>query len=212
MDSNNMTNNLTFAFQTPMAPKGYIPGRFQVNNKKLKALRPKLFKFSHFIFGSSMDHKPFTLQFMREGDVQPAVVISLDPLLVACYSDELDAVTVQYLPSELIPKLKLKMYSKLLTVNGYGKRPTKDVTLGPNALGNYASVASIIADLYTDDTLRLNTLKNAFEEEWWNHTVNLGRKYLEDHPGMARNGIGNRNDLAKPIKNIKFKMKFHLYP
>jgi hypothetical protein len=55
-------------------------------------------------------------------------------------------------------------------------------------------------------------LKNAFEEEWWNHTVNLGRKYLEDHPGMARNGIGNRNDLAKPIKNIKFKMKFRLYP
>ena len=164
------------------------------------------------MFGNSMDHKPFTLQFMLEGDVQPAIVISLDPLLVACYSDELDAVTVQYLPSELIPKLKLQMYSKLLTVNGYGKRPTKDVTLGPNALGNYASVTSIIADLYTDDTLRLNTLKNAFEEEWWNHTVNLGRKYLEDHPGMARNGIGNRNDLAKPIKNNKFKMKFCLYP
>ena len=82
----------------------------------------------------------------------------------------------------------------------------------PKALANYASITSIIADLYTDDTLRLNTLKNAFEEEWWNHTVNLGRKYLEDHPGMARNGIGNRNDLAKPIKNIKFKMKFRLYP
>lgn len=212
MDSNTMTNNLTFAFQDPMTPKGYIPGCFQVNNKKLKALRPNLFKLSHFMFGNSMDHKPFTLQFMREGDVQPAIVISLDPLLVACYSDELDAVTVQYLPSELIPKLKLQMYSKLLTVNGYGKRPTKDVTLGPKALGNYASVTSIIADLYTDDTLRLNTLKNAFEEEWWNHTVNLGRKYLEDHPGMARNGIGNRNDLAKPIKNIKFKMKFRLYP
>lgn len=212
MDSYNMTNELTFAFQNPMEPKGYIPGRFQVNNKKLKALRPALFKFSHFMFGNSMDKKPFTLQFMREGDVQPAVVISLEPLLVACYSDELDAVTVQYLPGELISKLNLQMYSRLLTVNGYGKRPTKDVTLGPNALGNYAGVASIIADLYTDDTRRLNALKGAFEEEWWNHTLNLGRQYMEAHPGMARNGIGDRNDLAKPIKKIKFKTKLHLYP
>lgn len=148
MDSNNWMNHLTFAFQNPMAPRGYVPGQFTVNMKKLKALRPDLFKFSSFMFGNSMDAKPHTLKFMREGDVQPAVVISLEPLLVACYSDELDAVTIQYLPSELISKLGLKMYSRLLTVNGYGKRPNKDVTLGPNALGNYAGVSSIITDFH----------------------------------------------------------------
>lgn len=212
MDSNNWMNNLTFAFQNPMARRGYVPGQFSVNMRKLKALRPNLFKFSSFMFGNSMDAKPYTLKFMREGDVQPAVVMSLDPLLVACYSDELDAVTLQYLPSELVPKLRLQMYSRLLTVNSYGKRPNKDVTLGSNALGNYAGVASIIADLYTDDYPRLNALKASFEEEWWNHTIRLGREYMAEHPGMARNGIGFRDAEAKPINKIKFKTKMKLYP
>lgn len=212
MDANNITNNLTFAFRDPIAQRGYIPGRFTVNNRKLKALRPNLFKFSNFMFGNSMDAKPYTLKQMREGDVQPAVVMSLDPLLVACYSDELDAVTIQYLPKELITKLNLQMYSRLLTVNSYGPRPNKDITLGPKALGNYASIATIIADLYTDDYQRLNSLKASFEEEWWNHTISLGRQYMESHPNMARNGIGYRNAESKPTNKIKFKTKMKLYP
>ena len=212
MDSNNFTGYNTQPFEDPFASRGYQPGWFSVNMRKLKALRPKLFKFSSFLFGNTMDAKPYFIQLMEQGDIQPAVVVSLEPLLVSCYSDELDAVVLLYLPNELIQKLGLKMYSRLLTVNSYGTRPNKDVTRGPKALGNYASIATVIADLYTDDVQRLMTKKAEFSEEWWNRTIQLGRQYMEDRPGMARNGIGYYAAVAKPISKIKFKTKMRLYP
>lgn len=53
MGSYNMMNNVSFAFQDPIAQRGYVPGQFTINMRKLKALRPNLFKFSSFMFGNS---------------------------------------------------------------------------------------------------------------------------------------------------------------
>ncbi len=212
MDSNNFMGYNMQPFQDPFKNRGYHPGWFSVNMRKLKALRPNLFKLSSFLFANTLDAKPYFIQQMEQGDIQPAIVICLEPLLVSCYSDELDAVVLLHLPSELISKLGLQMYSRLLTVNKYGTRPHKDLTLGPKAMGNYASFSPIIADLYTDNFQRLSVKKAEFSEEWWNRTIQLGRQYMEDRPEMARNGIGYPGAVSKPISKIRFKTKMKLYP
>ena len=67
------------------------------------------------------------------GDTQPAVVVSTQPLLIAAYSDEMDAVVMLKFPAEFVEKYSLSVGDRLTTSNVYFNRPRRHTRRG---LGN----------------------------------------------------------------------------
>ena len=51
---------------------------------------------------------------LKDGDTQIAKVISLDPLLISCYSDEFDSILIYKYPTKLVEMYNLKE-NQLLT-------------------------------------------------------------------------------------------------
>lgn len=151
---------------------------------------------------------------MNDGDIQTAVVVSIDPLLVACYTEDFDAVILQYYPTELGKKHGWDLHKRLITVNTYNGlgavRKNKDIYPGQDAKGRYKSFGPLIADLFTDNTERLERKKREIPEEYWQRTLYLGNEYMRKHPKIARNGLGFAFKDSQNIDNIKFHKKIKL--
>ncbi len=192
-------------------PGRFNPGLFRANKKKIKALKPQLFRirWSH--------HRLDTWQVihtqLNDGDIQPAVVVSVNPMLVACYTDELDAVAIQCYPQALGEKLGWKVGTRLLATALYNPplmKAHKDLDRGPGDRGKYKAFGPVLADLFTDDAERLARKKGEIPKELWERTMALGHQYLVDHPGMARNGLGFQFQEAIPLEKMKFDRKIRL--
>ena len=77
---------------------GYNPGRFKVSMKKIKSLFVELNLTKAEI--KSVKKNLFNIKrTLKSGDMQLAKVISLEPLLIACFSDEFDSVLIYEYPS-----------------------------------------------------------------------------------------------------------------
>ena len=107
------------------------PGELTLSNQKLKQLRPDLYGILGLICKAK---DKYCLGFTKiekikahiyYGDSQPAVVISLKPLIVAAYSEDLDCILPLKFPNKFVKNYKLKEKSRLLTINIY---TTKKIT------------------------------------------------------------------------------------
>ncbi|MBR1433444.1 MAG: hypothetical protein IJ585_19810, partial [Ruminococcus sp.] len=76
--------------------------------------------------------------YLMNGDTQPAVVVSLSPLIISAYSDEMDGVLFLKFPDALADMYGLSVGARLVTSNIYipGNKPVKDVYAGPYYMGN----------------------------------------------------------------------------
>lgn len=206
-------NFVPFPDQKHFTPGAFNPGLFSLNKEKLKRLRPQIFGLSA-LTNHNLDHVAYIMNQMNDGDMQPAVVVCVDPLLVACYNDEFDAVTLLYFPARLGRRYGWELYHRLMTVNAYNGfgllRRNKDIDPGPRASTRFKSVGPLVADLYTDDVERLERKKREVPAGWWDYTIQLGEKYMREHPGMARDGLGFRFEDARPIAGIKENPKLRL--
>lgn len=189
----------------------YNPGLFDLNKKKLKALRPQIFGLR--LGQKNIDTWQNIYSQLNSGDIQPALVLSTAPLLVACYSDDMDAVAMLCFPEELGRKMGWTVGRQLIVVAAYNTpimKANKDLDCGPRNCGKFKAYAPVIADLYTDNTERLERKKREIPQELWDYTAALGRQYLLNHPGIARDGLGYPYADAMPIETIKFNSKAQL--
>lgn len=197
-------------------PGTFNPGLFEVDMAKLKKLRPEIFQPIRFAMASNLDSKGYIQVQMNDGDIQTAVVVSTDPLLVACRSEDLDAVVLQCYPTALGQARGWRLGTRLLiccTYNGYGPiRKNKDIDLGPRANPKYKSFGPILADLYAADTAYLERKKREIPQFMWEITGEQGQAYMAAHPGMARNGLALSFRDAEPIEKIRFNPKAQLEP
>ena len=191
-------------------PGQFNPGLFALDKARVKKLRPRLFGLAVMVMGSSDTWQRMDV-LMNDGDLQPAVVVSLAPLLVACYTDEFDAVTMYCFPEELAVARGWGLHTRLLAVTGYNGmgtvRRSKDIDPGRGGNSKYRSVGSIVADLYTAKTERLARKKGEIPEAAWQYTIRLAEQYMADHPGMARDGLGWHFKDAVPIDSIRVSSK-----
>lgn len=93
---------------------------------KLRALEPELFEDRTFKCdpGCDADHPAEEMrerfeEYLAQGDSRAAMVVSLEPLVVAALSDDLDAAVLLRFPPELASRYELAVGSRLLTVNTY---------------------------------------------------------------------------------------------
>lgn len=195
-------------------PGRFNPGLFELDKEKLKKLRPQIFGIGSMFFGKQLDTWQQIDSQMNDGDIETAVVISTEPLLVACLTEDLDAVVLLKFPTELGKNLGWTNRTRLLTVNAYNGfgpvRKNKDLYPGPNAGKNFKSFGPLIVDLYTSNTERLERKKAEIPEGLWAYTAQLGVQYQNEHPGVARDGLGFRFDDAKLLDKIRVSPKVNL--
>jgi hypothetical protein len=182
------------------------PGKIGISISKLTRLEPKLAPPPGAKEGDRFADRPLparekawlsTIDVIREhliaGDSRAAVVISVKPLLVAAYSDDLDCVAMLKFPQQLVKEYGLKVGSRLLTVNTFETEAQRkvnapDLHFGPKQLHPFTNVYPIIADFVTSDKQRVEQRKGTIGEDEWNRCEALGKKYHEKYPTLARNG------------------------
>lgn len=159
-----------------------------VDDGKMKLLCPKLYGFWGFVIGGDM--LPRLKEHVRLGDSRAAMVVSIDPLLVATYTDELDCVAMLNFPQSFVAQYKLRAGSLLLTINTYfykGKLAS-DLTLGPQQLGRYPNVHPVIAEFVSNDLPQINARKEKIAQSEWERCFAMGMQYLQQRPGVFRDG------------------------
>jgi hypothetical protein len=116
------------------------------------------------------------------GDCNPAIVISLNPLVVAAYADEMDAVVLLRFKSSLVAAFDLTLGKRLVSANSYmeqvGRAFARDVEVGENHTGRYVNFKPVILDFITKDKERLELLRKMIPEAMWHRAEELGiRKF-----------------------------------
>jgi hypothetical protein len=172
------------------------PGLIRVSHEKLRLLRPDLYglaglwKSLRRRFGAKeSDQLAYIERQLQRGDSRAAVVISVSPLQVAAYTDEMDCIALLRFSDDFTHRYSLAPGSRLLTVNFYGQsRPDHDLIPGPRDLKNWTSFHPIIADFVSDDTARLQARKGQISEEEWERCEAMGREYTKIRPKLARDG------------------------
>jgi hypothetical protein len=173
-----------FSFRGSAAPQyaASHPGRVQLSRTALFALSPE-FRDDAVATDGIAWH-------LEQGDSRAAVVVSVAPLVVAAYTDELDAVALLTFPERLVADHGLKVGKKLLTVNLYasGQGTATDLVRGEAGDGTFRDFTPLIADFLTADPKRVTERKAKIDLREWQRTFSLGREAMSRARGRFRDG------------------------
>jgi DNA-directed RNA polymerase subunit RPC12/RpoP len=150
------------------------------------------------VYGFSMASDPISVTVSREKvkllmpDTRAAVVLTIEPLRVAAYTDEFDCVAILRFTDKVDDYYRLKVGDRLLTVNTYdpteGKQ-ARDLIPGDRYRGTeWSNFCPFIADFLSDDFDVIEKRKRAISEDEWQRTRQLGMERLRKKPRRARHG------------------------
>jgi hypothetical protein len=141
-------------------------------------------------FATRKEFEQMLDEHLRLGDSRAACVISVEPLLVGAYTDELDCIVLLSFPDWLVRDHDLKVGRRLLTVNTYGRgqRVAPDLVPGQRQLGRWVNFYPIIAEFVSDDIPRISARKAGIAEEEWRRCEQMGFESLQRFPNRWRNG------------------------
>jgi hypothetical protein len=127
---------------------------------------------------------------LSHGDSRAAVVVSVAPLLVAAYTDEMDCIAMLRFPDNWASEHNLHVRDRLVTVNRYtvGGPIVPDLEHGRLSYNRFSNFLPLIADFLTDDHDRLRQRKMKIGEDEWVRTWVLAERYREKHGPQARDG------------------------
>lgn len=175
------------------------PGGLRLSPRKLAILDPelvpelakwRLFRRRKTLTSELAFWRTHCEEHLVHGDTRAALVMSLNPLLVAAYTDEMDCVAMIKFPVQFVQQYRLEVGTRMVTVNTYstGKHPVRDLENGPEASFLYNNFAPYIAEFYSDDFDKIEARKQSIDEAEWRRTLEMGRRYLRDKPGRYRGG------------------------
>lgn len=131
--------------------------------------------------------------FVQYGDTQPALVMSVSPLIIAAYSDEMDAVMMLRFPEVLAKQYRLRKGKKLVTVNTYrwleGHDIASDLFVGENYLRRYSDCQPVVPLFLSNDVGLLKKKVRLFDRATWRMVAQKAQQYADEHPGLSRNGF-----------------------
>lgn len=172
------------------------PGGIRLSHAKLRRFHPELYEPKGLWrwLGRRSPMQEFWLtrktEHLLHGDSRAALVVSVQPLLVAAYTDELDCIALLHFPPELVAEYGLQVWTRLLTVNLYafGSTPVADLENGPASYRRYSNFDPLIAEFVSDDLPRIEYRKAEIPEAEWQRTAALAHAYLGKHEPLARDG------------------------
>ena len=178
------------------------PGGIRLSHSKLRRFHPEIYRphgWLALVGRLSSQQQYWQLaceEHVMHGDSRAALVVGLDPLLVAAYTDELDCVALLRFTAEVVGEHGLSLGSRLLTVNTYtqGAQLACDLENGPRTYGRYNNFNPMIAEFLSDDRDRIEQRKASIAEAEWERASNMARAYLAKHGPRARDG--------RPLKSL----------
>lgn len=195
------------------------PGLIPLSQDRLRRFHPEIWAIKPWMVWlrrQYREHQLFLIhvgEHLRYGLAEPAIVVELDPLLIACYAEELDCVlhlmfvnampehpTIgQWYPEglqeELIARHHLQVGSRLLALNTFQPIHEEgyavDIIPGPIARGVYGNFAPYIAEFLTLDQQRVTERKRLVGEHEWQRCQELAdeyRSYFQENDFYPRDG------------------------
>lgn len=131
-------------------------------------------------------------EFLSHGDTQPAIVKSVDPLIISAYSDELDAVVFLRFPDVLVDKYKLKINDRLVTSNTYTllvDRVEKDISPGEFWLERYSDFSPLVQLFLSDEEDFIRKRIELFDEDKWKRVEMLTQEKHNNGKFVCRYGF-----------------------
>lgn len=165
-------------------------GKIKLSGKLLKRYRPDLFGINRFIMSRANELQAIA-EFAQYGDSQPAIVASVEPLLIAVFADEMDAVAMVKLPSELVDEHNLKVGDRILSVNVYNDRAEfdSDLIVGKDYLDRWSGFIPTIVEFISKEEQKIEERKKQISEVYWQRAEVLAKEYLELKPNVYREGF-----------------------
>ncbi|MDE6789775.1 MAG: hypothetical protein K2J47_10720 [Ruminococcus sp.] len=154
-------------------------GNVSLSETKFAQVRDDILKVS--FLGKSQYNSNFERinDFMLNGDTQPAVVYSVNPLIISAYSDEMDGVVFLEFPDQLTEMYNLQKGTRLVTSNvyKYGNKAVKDIKVGAGYLKRYSDFTPIVQLFLTDRENYVRRRTMLFGEEVWDMVNRLTEEY-----------------------------------
>lgn len=166
-------------------------GNVELSEEKFRQVRDKILKIS--FFDRTQYNKNFERinDYMMNGDTQPAIVYSVNPLIISAYSDEMDGVVFLKFPKRLAKIYNLHEGMRLVTSNVYNNwdyKIAKDIEIGDGYLNRYVDFTPIVQLFLTDSENYAMKRTELFDEEVWDRVNYLTKEY--SHSGnKARKGF-----------------------
>lgn len=173
-----------------MASQAENQANVKFSYKKYYSFRNKInTKFSEK-FRSDM-RIDFVMRSLLYGDTQPAVVVSTNPLLIAAYSDEMDAVVMLRFPEEFAGQYNLSVGSRLTTSNVYssGASVADDIHVGEKYSHLYTNFVPIVQLFLGKKDEKITEKINLFGEDKWQAVSEKADDYVRLYPNCFRDGF-----------------------
>lgn len=168
------------------------PGRVKLSKRKLRQVK----KLVCTSFGETLFFHlriPAVKEYVAYGDTQPACVMSVSPLVISAYSDEMDAVVMLRFPDALAQQYKLSSGDRLVTVNTYrwleGYEIAPDIFVGEHFLQRYSDFQPIVPLFICKNETPVQEKCRLFDEETWETVTQKSRQYAAEHPDLIRDGF-----------------------
>jgi len=194
------------------------PGLIPVSERLLKRMQPEL-------FGQAVLQGPLTRFFGKTptqqwrtqlrtraalGLLDAAVVIRLQPLVVAVRSQELDCVALLGFPDELGQMLcahhALERGTRLSVVNCYfapGNVEQVDITQGPQARGVWGAFWPLLSIAVCDDRIALKRAQSRLAADDFTAVERLADEYVARKGWLVRSGAPLRAPMpAMPLEQL----------
>lgn len=166
------------------------PGNAEFSFKKYRYIRKAVLKGPALKLYADF-HIKFVSDILRSGDTNPALVMSTDPLIISCYSFDMDAVIMLEFPSTLAEEYALKMGDRLVTANVYslGYVVLFDIFPGEEYSRMYIDFTPVVQLFLAKNDAEIRARTALFDEECWQKVGRLSNAYITEHPTMRRKGF-----------------------
>lgn len=174
---------------------GYNPGGFKISKKKVKEIIIEL-KLDKDDIKSVKRNLKNAQRTLKNGDMQLAKVISLDPLYIACFSDEFDSVLIYKYPSFLITKYQLRLNQYLVCSNSYWPKEyfnvEDDIILGEKASKSWRDIICFVPLFLCNEkqeVFSINCISRIFTDDEFEHFEESIKEYINKLPDTYRDGF-----------------------
>ena len=173
-----------------MSAQAENPGKVKFSYKKYYSFRNRI----NTPFGGRV-HADMCIENVTRvlfyGDTQPALVMSVSPLTVAAYSDEIDGVLMLRFPDQFVEKYGLYPGMRLTTSNVYFRweQFPDDILVGENFCRRYNDFLPIVQLFIGKGDEKIKAKTALFSEEVWNRVSETAARYAEKHPDTYRDGF-----------------------
>ncbi len=173
----------------------YNPGYFKIDKKKIKDII-ELLNLDKDDIKSLKRNLKMTKDTLKLGDMQLSKIISVNPFLIASYSDEFDGVLIYEYPSELVFKYNLKINQLLVSSNSYWPKDAfdieEDIIPGKDCSYEWRDVISFIPLFLCLEKQEVNCqicVEQLYDENLLKRIDSQIEEYLLKKPNQIRKGF-----------------------